>query len=111
MDGWRFAKYLLVMAGVTYLVRALPFVLLRKPIENRFVLSVLHYAPYAVLGAMTFPDILYATGSMLTAGVGLIVAFVSAWKQQPMVVVAILGSAAAILMQLLLAAFGVPVPG
>ena len=111
MDGWRFAQYLLVMAGVTYLARALPFVLLRKRIENRFILSVLHYAPYAVLGAMTFPDILYATGSMLTAGIGLVVAFVSAWKRQPMVIVAILGSAAAILMQLLLAALGISIPG
>lgn len=102
MDGWRFAAYLLVMAGVTYLVRALPFVLFRRPIQSPMVRSVLHYAPYAVLGAMTFPDILYATGNMLTAGVGLVVAFVAAWRGLPMVVVAILGSVAAIGMELLL---------
>ena len=101
MNGWRFAAYLLVMAGVTYLIRSLPFVLLRKRIENRFVLSVLYYAPYAVLGAMTFPDILYSTGSLFTAGTGLLVAFVAAWKNLPLVVVAMLGSAAAILMQLM----------
>lgn len=106
MSGWRFAQYLLVMAGVTYLVRALPFVLFRRKIENRFVLSVLYYAPYAVLGAMTIPDILYSTGSMLTAGVGMAVAFFAAWKNQPMVLVALWGSLAAILMQLIVVGFG-----
>ena len=102
MNGWRFAQYLLVMAGVTYLVRALPFVIFRKRIENRFVLSVLYYAPYAVLGAMTIPGILYSTGNMLTAGVGLVVAFIAAWYNRPMVLVAVLGSAAAILAQVVL---------
>ena len=104
MDGWHFAQYLLVMAGVTYAIRALPFVLLRKRIENRFVLSVLYYAPYAVLGAMTFPEILYSTGNLWTAGVGLAVSLTAAWFKRPMVLVAILGSAAAIGMQLLLTA-------
>lgn len=99
MDGASFAKYLLVMAGVTYLIRAVPFVVFRRRIENRFVNSLLYYAPYAVLGAMTFPDILYSTGSVYTAGVGLCVAFFAAWKKWPMVVVALLGSAAAVLTQ------------
>ncbi len=100
MDGKRFALYLLTMAGVTYLIRALPFVLFRQKITNRFALSVLYYAPYAVLGAMTFPDILYSTGSLPTAGVGLAVAFIAAWRKLPMVLVALLGSGAAVLMGL-----------
>lgn len=99
MSGFRFAAYLSVMAGVTYVVRALPFLLFRKRIKNVFVLSVLYYAPYAVLGAMTFPDILYSTGSLATAGAGLVVAFLAAWKKLPMVAVALLGSAAAVAMQ------------
>lgn len=101
MDGWQFAMYLLVMAGVTYLVRALPLVLLRRRIKSQFVLSVLHYTPFAVLGAMTFPDILYSTGSLLTAGVGMAVAFLAAWRNRPMVLVALLGSVAAVVMQLI----------
>ena len=36
-----FFLYLAVMAGVTYLVRMLPLVLVRRKIENRFVLSFL----------------------------------------------------------------------
>lgn len=102
MDGWQFAKALLVMAGTTYLIRAVPMLLFRRPIQNVFIRSVLHYAPYAVLGAMTFPDILYSTGSLLTAGAGMIVAFMAAWKQRPMVLVAILGSLTAVVTQLLL---------
>ena len=47
--------YLLVMAGVTYLVRAVPFVLIRRKIKNRFLISFLYYIPYTVLAAMTFP--------------------------------------------------------
>lgn len=102
MDGWQFARYLIVMAGVTYLVRALPFVLFRKRIENRFVLSTLYYAPYAVLGAMTIPDIFFSTGNPWTAAVGTVAAFVAAWKKLPMALVALFGSLAAIGTQLLL---------
>ena len=52
-----FFLYLLVMAGVTYLIRMLPLVLCRKKIENRFIRSFLYYIPYAVLSAMTIPAI------------------------------------------------------
>ena len=53
--------YIVVMAVTTYLVRALPLVLFKKPIENRFLRSFLHYVPVACLTAMTFPGILYTT--------------------------------------------------
>ena len=33
--------YTFVMAAVTYLIRMLPFVVFRKPIQNRFVRSFL----------------------------------------------------------------------
>ena len=50
--------YIAVMAIVTYLVRMLPLVFMKKKIENRFIKSFLYYVPYAVLAAMTFPAIL-----------------------------------------------------
>ena len=40
-----FFVYLLVMAGVTYLVRMLPLVLVKRKIENKFLLSFLYYMP------------------------------------------------------------------
>ena len=63
--------YILVMAVTTYLVRALPLTLLKKPIHNRFLKSFLHYVPTACLTAMTFPAILYATENMISGAIGL----------------------------------------
>ena len=50
--------YILVMAGVTYLIRMLPLVLFKKEITSPFVKSFLYYVPYACLAAMTFPAII-----------------------------------------------------
>lgn len=74
MNNTHFFLSLLFIAGSTYLIRALPFALLRGKIRNRFFLSFLHYVPYAVLTAMTLPGALYATGSMTAAALGLFVA-------------------------------------
>ena len=51
------ALYIAVMAGVTYLVRAIPFTLMRRQIRSRFLRSLFYYLPYAVLSAMTLPAI------------------------------------------------------
>lgn len=84
-----FFPYLIVMAGVTYLIRMLPLTVFRREIHSRFIQSFLYYVPYAVLGAMTFPDVLYSTGSLWTALVGLIVAVVMAWRGRSLLTVAI----------------------
>lgn len=84
----KFFLYLLVTAGVTYLVRMLPLVLMKKKIKNRFVLSFLHYIPYAVLTVMTVPAIFYATDRILPAVAGFIVAVLLAYKGKSLVKVA-----------------------
>lgn len=84
-----FLAYLAAMAGVTYLVRAIPFVLIKKKIENRFVNSFLYYIPYTVLAAMTFPAILYATDSMVSAVIGLLAAVLIAYKGKSLIIVAV----------------------
>ena len=84
-----FFPYLIVMAGVTYLIRMLPLTVFRREIKSVFVRSFLHYVPYAVLGAMTFPDVLYSTGSLWTALVGLVVAVAMAWRGRSLLAVAI----------------------
>lgn len=71
--------YILVMAGVTYLIRVLPMIIFKKKIENRLIRSFLYYIPYAVLAAMTFPAILESTASPISAAVGLLAALVIAW--------------------------------
>lgn len=81
--------YTFVMAAVTYLIRMLPFVVFRKPIKNRFVKSFLYYVPYAVLGAMTFPAILYSTSNLVSAAVGLAVSVILAWFGRGLLTVAL----------------------
>ena len=90
MENSRFFVYLLVMAGVTYLVRAIPMVLIKEKIKNKFVLSFLHYIPYTVLSAMTVPAIFYATDSPITAAVGFAVAIIAALFERSLVQVAAL---------------------
>ena len=73
-----FFVYLLVMAAVTYLVRALPLLLSRRKIKNRFVRSFLYYIPYAVLSIMTVPAIFFSTGSTISAVIGAVFAILIA---------------------------------
>ena len=89
MSWTNFFPYLIVMAGVTYLIRMLPMTVFRREIKSVFVRSFLHYVPYAVLGAMTFPDVLYATGSLWTALAGLVVAVAMAWQGRSLLTVAV----------------------
>ena len=94
--------YVLVMAVVTYLVRMLPFTFFRKKIENRFLKSFFYYVPYAVLGAMTFPWVLYSTGSFITAAVGCIVAVILSLCNKSIITVALSASVAAYITSLIL---------
>lgn len=89
--------YIAVMAGVTYLIRMIPFTLFRKKIKSRFIQSVLYYIPYAVLSAMTFPSIFYSTSDKVTAVVGTVVAVVLAYFRLPLTVVALSACAAALI--------------
>ena len=87
------AIYIAVMAGVTYLIRVIPFAFFRKQITSKFLNSLLYYIPYAVLSAMTFPAIFYSTG--ITASIGTAIALVLAYFDLPLIVVALSASLAA----------------
>lgn len=94
--------YILVMAVTTYLVRALPLTLFKKPIHNRFLKSFLHYVPTACLTAMTFPAILYATENRISGAIGLAVAVLLAWKNKSLIVVAVASCGTVFLVEQLL---------
>ena len=98
----KFLIYLIVTAGTTYLVRMLPLVLMTGKITNRFLLSFLHYIPYAVLSVMTIPAIFSATGDLRTAAAGFVVAMVLAWKGRSLLTVAAAACAAVLLTELIL---------
>lgn len=86
MEYW---IYLAIMAGSTYLIRAIPFVLVRKKITNRFLRSFLYYIPYAVLTAMTFPAVLFAAGNVAAAAVGFGAAILFALRGKSLTTVAV----------------------
>lgn len=83
-----FYMYVLVMAGVTWLIRVIPLVLINKEIKNKFIKSFLYYVPYAALASMTFPAILFSTTEVVAAVAGLIVAFIMAFKEKSLLFVA-----------------------
>ena len=94
--------YILVMAVTTYLIRALPLTLFKKPIKNRFLKSFLHYVPTACLTAMTFPAILSATENMISGAKGLAVAVLLSLRKKSLIVVAIASCAAVFLSELVI---------
>ncbi|MDD6074419.1 MAG: AzlD domain-containing protein [Otoolea sp.] len=77
-----------LMALVTYVPRVLPVTIFRKQLKSRFIRSFLDYTPYAVLGALTFPDVFTSTGHLYSAVGGTLVAVALGYKGKSLVVVA-----------------------
>lgn len=102
MNNIQFFTYLLVLAGSTYLIRVIPFVAIKEKINNKFVRSFLYYIPYAVLTAMTLPAALYATSSVISALVGIVVAIILAYRNKSLTVVAIFACIAVYITELII---------
>ena len=96
---------LIIMAGSTYLLRAVPFALVRKKIQSPFIRSFLHYIPYAVLTAMTVPAIFYAVDAPLAAAAGFVIALLLSLKGIGLTGVALAACAAVYVTSLLLGFF------
>ncbi|WP_294404070.1 AzlD domain-containing protein [uncultured Clostridium sp.] len=80
--------YILIMAVVTYIIRALPITFIRKEIKNKTARSFLYYVPYVTLTVMTFPAILSASSSVYAAGAAFIVAVILAYREKSLFTVA-----------------------
>lgn len=102
MSNNTFFLYLFIMAGTTYLVRAIPFAAISQKIENRFIRSFLYYIPYAVLTAMTIPAIFSATDFLLSALVGMIVAVILSYMGKGLTTVALSSCVAVFLCECML---------
>ena len=94
--------YIILMAVVTYLIRALPLTLIRREIKSRFIRSFLHYVPYATLAAMTFPAILSATDYLVSSVVGFAIALLLAFNKKSLLTVAGVSCLAAFVVELFL---------
>ena len=97
-----FFIYLAIMVISTYLIRAIPFVLVKNQIQNKFIRSFLYYIPYAVLTAMTIPAIFSATESIISAAIGFAVAVLLAIKGKSLTVVALVSCASVYIVELLM---------
>lgn len=98
----KFFIYLLVMAGVTYLIRMIPLALVKEKIKNKYVLSFLYYIPYTVLSVMTIPAIFSSSSYKLSAVVGFIAAMIAAYFEKSLVKVASLACVAVLITELLI---------
>jgi len=90
-----------VLAAALYAVRMLPLTLIRREIKSTWVRSFLYYVPYVTLTVMTFPAILTATNSPVSALSGFAVAVVLAVCNQSLFKVAIGGCLTVFLVELL----------
>ncbi len=94
--------YIAAMALTTYLIRALPLTLIRRPIRSVFLRSFLYYVPYVTLAVMTFPAITTVTGSPLVGGAAMLIGIVSAWFGLGLLPVSLLCCGSVICLQFLL---------
>lgn len=91
--------YILIMAGVSFLIRVLPLTLIRRPITNRFLRSFLYYVPYVTLSVMTFPAIVHATGSVYSGAAALVTGIILAWKNAGLLPVAAAACAVVLILE------------
>lgn len=81
--------YILVAAGVSYLIRVTPLALIRREIRNPTLRSFLYYVPYVTLSVMTFPAIVDATQSPAAGLLALIAGGILAWRGKSLFQVAV----------------------
>ena len=82
------AIIMIILTGlITYLARVIPLLLYKGKEPSKFLRSFLEYIPYAALGTLLFPEILYSTESIITAILGGVFASILIVKKQNMVVV------------------------
>ncbi len=86
MNIW---MYILVSAGVSYLIRVTPLVLIRREITNRTLRSFLYYVPYVTLAVMTFPAIMEATQNPVAGLLALLAGILLAWRGGSLFLVAV----------------------
>ena len=94
--------YILIMAGVSYLIRVLPLTLIRKEIKNHTIRSFLFYVPYVTLAVMTFPSILESTNSVWSGLLALIIGIILAWYGRSLFQVAVFSCLAVFILELFL---------
>ncbi|WP_274363618.1 AzlD domain-containing protein [Paenibacillus thermotolerans] len=86
---------IITMAIVTYVPRMLPLVVLHRLRLPPFLRRQLRFIPYAALGALIFPGVLYSTDRPATAVIGACTALALALLKANLLLV-VVGSIAAV---------------
>lgn len=102
MSQQKLLAVILIVALATYLLRVIPLVLLRKPLREPHVVAFIEYLPYAILTAMVLPGIITATGDARTSIAGFLAALLFALLGFSLPVVALVSTATAYIIGLLL---------
>jgi branched-subunit amino acid transport protein len=82
------------MGVVMISLRVLPLFFCASEIKNKYAKAFLSYIPYAVLTAMTIPEVFSSTSDTRSAVIGLIVACVFAYLEKSLIVVCLFATAA-----------------
>ena len=94
--------YILGMWGISYLIRVLPLTLIRREITNKTIRSFLFYVPYVTLAVMTFPSILSANQTPVSAALALVAGLVMAWFGMSLFQVSVLCCAVVFIAELII---------
>lgn len=93
---------ILLMAGITYMIRVLPLTLIRKDIKNPTIRSFLYYVPYVTLSVMTFPAIIEATATPWAGAAAMAIALLLSFLGCKLFSVSVVACFAAFLIEVLL---------
>jgi branched-subunit amino acid transport protein len=76
-----------LMMCVTAPSRILPVFFLGNRKLPQFAESLLHYVPFAILGALIFPDVLSASDNIYSSAAGALTALFLAWMDRGILIV------------------------
>lgn len=82
----------LVMAGVTYLIRMLPLTFFTRKITNIYIRSFMEYVPCVVLACMTFPAVFHCCENPLASICGSVAAIGLGYQRKSLVSVAVIAA-------------------
>jgi len=97
----RLLLLVLAVGAATYVLRAVPLALLRRPLENPRAVAFIGFLPYAILAAMVVPGIFSSGGTPAASWSGAAVALGLALWGRSLPVVAAAAAAVAFAVSLL----------
>ena len=87
---------ILAVGLASYILRAVPLALLRKPLKNPRLVAFIERLPYAILAAMVVPDVFSSTGDTTSSSLCFVAALSLALFGRSLPVVAAAAAAVAL---------------